>query len=338
MNIKAIPILIILICSSHANALNYISNIVKQNGISYCIPETLLTNDSPLIFSLKDESPKGSWHFLYMDRDNNWQESSSGLTSHGNTCILSIQSTNWFYAENYYDEEQNKNYFLCKIIYKINDTEIHELCFRLAILPDRPTIKDIHFDISYEWDCDPPQFKESLLKINVIHGKTERLHLCLTNNMYYHSSERPEMFNYAEDLHETSDTDNGCDYYEIKDLDWGECFAIRALNKYGSVMGDTLNTTDFVNDPNMTDYICNYWNKQSKLNDLKQDNSDIIFSNGIISCPRIYSITIYTISGRTINEFKKTETININDLPKGLYLISYTHKDGNYKTIKYLKP
>ena len=104
-------------------------------------------------------------------------------------------------------------------------------------------------------------------------------------------------------------------------------------------MSDTLNTTNYITDIDLLNYINDYWDKQTGLNDIKQDSDAITFENGNIVCsPAIQSLPIHSLHEIAIRQFIRPEIIATEDIPTGLYIIAYTTNSQKSKSIKYLRP
>ena len=206
-------------------------------------------------------------------------------------------------------------------------------------IPGKPSIENIQFDIVYDYDHKYPQPKYSLFSFDVTYHNTERIYLYTNCSKQYHVSEKPRFFDTILENKETDNSESGIIHLEVPDTDWGECFAVRCLNKYGAIMSDTLNTTNYITDIDLLNYINDYWDKQTGLNDIKQDSDAITFENGNIVCsPAIQSLSIYSLHGIAIRQFIRPEIIETEDIPKGLYIITYTTNSQKFKSIKYLKP
>lgn len=210
----------------------------------------------------------------------------------------------------------------------------------LVMLPGRPIIENIQFDIVYDWQHEAfPQPKESSFKFDVCYYNAERIYIYSTCHGQYQTAEKPRILDCIIDSRKIDDTKSGLIHFEIPDTDWGECFAVSAYNKHGVTWSDTINTSDYVKDPVLIDYINDYWNKQSGCSDIQQDRSDIIFRDENIIClSKIQSLSIYSQSGIAVRQFSHPKIIDIADLPKGLYIITFTTNSHYSKSIKYLKP
>lgn len=206
-------------------------------------------------------------------------------------------------------------------------------------LPEKPAIENVQFDIVYDWEHeDFPQPKESSFKFDVYYYNTERVYLLTNIHGQYHSSEKPSFMGLILSVQKTDDPKSGLIHFEVPDTDWGECFAVACYNKQGVAWSDTINTSDYVKDPVLIDYINDYWDKQSGFGDIEQDSPDIIFRDENIICSsEIRSLSIYSLSGIAVRQFSRPGIVAIGDLPKGLYIIAYTTNSNSSRSIKYLR-
>ena len=125
-------------------------------------------------------------------------------------------------------------------------------------IPGKPSIENIQFDIVYDYDHKYPQPKYSLFSFDVTYHNTERIYLYTNCSKQYHVSEKPRFFDTILENKETDNSESGIIHLEVPDTDWGECFAVRCINKYGAIMSDTLNTTNYITDIDLLNYINDY--------------------------------------------------------------------------------
>lgn len=333
---------ILLCCNITSFTRDEIDCNVLQNGLYHDVSETILTSDSPITFSTYIPIHGGSWKIKALDTNGIWIDISYAAFETNDNCLVFYPSkVDWKLCKHEYCTEINRDYFYCKAIVK-TDYSADELYFNLAILPGKPILEDISLNAIYNWSPPDPYYPdESTLEFKTKYDNTDRLYIRFAYKAWpnaYHSSEKPTYFQYIHEIRDVSNDRTGIALFSFDDIDWGECFNVLAANKYGTASSDTLNTSDYVTDPDLIKYITDYWEQQSNIVEFESSENNIIIDDNMIYCPQnIEELTIYTHSGLTICHHLNPETIDLSHLIKGVYVITYRTSSNLTKTLKYLK-
>lgn len=122
--------------------------------------------------------------------------------------------------------------------------------------------------------------------------------------------------------------------------DWGEYYTIMSCNEYGSILGDTICTTDFIDDENVL--ACLEWLRLHMSTDIANNYADnalrVSLNNGWLYING-YADTdiatyVYQLNGQLVHKSASGNKINLNHLPKGVYIIELRiHNNTHRKTI-----
>lgn len=122
--------------------------------------------------------------------------------------------------------------------------------------------------------------------------------------------------------------------------DWGEYYTIMSCNEYGSALGDTICTTDFIDDENVL--ACLEWLRLHMSTDIANNYADnalrVSLNNGWLYING-YADTdiatyVYQLNGQLVHKSASDSKIDLNHLPKGVYIIELRiHNTIHRKTI-----
>ena len=116
---------------------------------------------------------------------------------------------------------------------------------------------------------------------------------------------------------------NEVTYVEL-DPDWGEYLRVEAMNRYGSVIGDYIYTTDYIDDTLILARIEEI-KTGSAVNTLTDESVSFRWDrNQIDFGSPVGSAKIFNISGAQVLISSPTTTIDISHLSQGIYIMSYT--------------
>lgn len=132
---------------------------------------------------------------------------------------------------------------------------------------------------------------------------------------------------------------NGVFSFKYNDADWGEFYKIYSYNDYGDVDSkDAINTTKLINDTNVISSLKKYYDRYTRVNNVKSDNilsisyrnNRICVNNNIHNIP----IIIYSFDGRLVFSSTVLDSIDVPALPKGLYYVKAITNTGFFLTCK----
>lgn len=132
---------------------------------------------------------------------------------------------------------------------------------------------------------------------------------------------------------------NGVFSFKYNDADWGEFYKIYSYNDYGDVDSkDAINTTKLINDTNVISSLKKYFDRYTRVNNVKSDNilsisyknDRICVNNNIRNIP----IMIYSFDGRLVFSSMVLDSIDVPALPKGLYYVKAISNTGFFQTCK----
>ena len=116
--------------------------------------------------------------------------------------------------------------------------------------------------------------------------------------------------------------------YEYVDCD--DFFTISAGNKYGSVLGDTIYTNDYITDPEILDFLEKLLHGVG-IDNISSDECKIVAHNNLISVEGCndddIETAVYSLNGTLVLENKSSKKTDVNCLKKGAYLVKVKCKN-----------
>jgi len=300
-----------------------ISPVIEQNGKMISVSEEIQSTNPIKVF-LVDDNLSGEWtHEL--------------LTKNDGYCILQKTS-----GHSVYEIEPTKNLFQYKPLWFYEDGSDHEIfkirvtfrsddgrqdCVELKfdLLPTRPVISNVKFSYTFNWETNEI-WPNGKLTFDVTSERSERFLLGYSGGRGFNP---PEYYNWF--VYEAKGATTTIEY----DAEWGEYLVIKALNKIGEVMGDTIIcTTDYITDEDILKRIHDLQFGSVghvELNDnenfiTKWDNNTLMFKT------IVDEVCVYDIASRLCLSEKATDSIELSDLKKGIYIIAYRVKSKQYKS------
>lgn len=309
---------------------NLISDSVYQSGISYDFNH-VFSEATPLHFSLIDSEVSGKWSCALMANNENMIDISvDALGGYCNfdprTVPFSIWQEEAFRTFNSLD---NRDEFTLYISFHSESGESDIRSVRLALLPYRPTLNNIQFEYSYDWEYDQI-YPDGTFSFDVEAKNSKSFFLHLSHSFL--SPSENVFFSFVQEFKEEEHTTISYD------ADWGEYVSVSAQNDFGFVSSDTLYTTDYILDENIINRINEILNSAGNPSIL-DDTISFSWDNEIVRFDRMpQHLNVYSLDGRKINVACVNEEINLSNMKAGVYIISYyNNKINRYITHKILK-
>jgi len=331
MNFKQI-ILILLIwllyCGQTIGAYTYISSDVLQDGQIFDYSHTF--SDKVIEFSLIDKNISGEWHIEMKTTDGHYLSLPFDASDKG-CCVFDPAAVDWKRAIKKYDAQLNRYIFELTLYFKAYYTYPDSKIVRFALMPSRPIIDNISYSYEYDWEhnyiCP-----NSDLSFTVISEDSDGF--CILSTPTHQFS----MGSFI--IREPID---GYGRVEVSyDADWGEYICIEAYNKYGSILGDTICSTDYINDERILQRI-DELKAQSFISTIQQDSieHDInisICDNTIKFDHIVLDTCIYDLLGNCHMSLNNIDLIDISGLSKGCYILLYKCADSTTNIFKFIRP
>lgn len=310
------------LCALSMNASETISRLVEQNDTNISLNNPIMS-DSPIKVFLNDNVTEGIWKLEILNKNGHY-ENADCLQSYSGHCLVIPCGQNWSDAYRYYDNEQNRDFFIFRLSFYCNDNKVDEVEFKWGLLPSRPVISDIHFEYEYDWEWDMiyPNGRFSFYVESIdadkywVYGSPSFL------------TEPPSFFTWC--FYAIANKNTKIEY----DADWGEYITLEAFNTYGCVLSDTICTTDYIYDKEILDRI----NDLSKVEEIDCNNGDVIstFENDEIHFDQTVEASVYDITGKIVIENPNADILYLSNLHKGVYFLIY-RKDSVIHKYKFLK-
>lgn len=206
--------------------------------------------------------------------------------------------------------------------------------------PTKPILKNIHFDpLVYDWEIDTILY-DSILRFDMECENATGFEI------QYHC--REDFWNFG--FPDTIKYDfgiimeyNGSGEYEYTLVDLGDIFRIFVYNKSGYAYSDPVAVNDYIEDPEIlarlyqlrdieTGIRTPYGGAESKDNDIEVLHDSIRFNDPAAN------ITIYTVTGcKILEHYGVCDQLSTSVLPSGIYVMSYTDKNNENRTVKFTK-
>lgn len=325
--LKKLTLFILLfICTIHTGAAELISRQVEQNGMLIDASE-ILPSPTPVTVSTNDPSLKGEWTVEHLMENGEYYLDFTKETSDGK-CVIDPDEIKWWMAY-YHDCDERHVAYILKVSFTSENGLEDSIELKIILLPTRPTINVTHYTYTYDWS-DDSIFPNCNMGLN-LYSENAVDYILWESASYIFSF--PDYYagggySYDANLNEVT-------YVEF-DPDWGEYLRVEARNRYGSIIGDYIYTTDFIDDPMILARIEEIRNgadvktltEEAVSFRLEQDQ--IAFESSV-DCARIYNV-----SGTQVIESSASSTIDISRLSQGIYILSYT-VNSTTKQIKFQK-
>ncbi|MGM9709966.1 MAG: T9SS type A sorting domain-containing protein [Prevotella sp.] len=215
-------------------------------------------------------------------------------------------------------------YIICSVELHRGDIIIDSLPLTLNVLPSRPKVikASIAGDFDFEYGGYEP-YGELAVQFSA-----ERMNECI---MFFYHSDSLNVFQFPETFggnYEFVDVNEVCkNIYEFKYgyADWGQFYSIDAYNQYGGVQGDTIFTTSLIENPEILSYLETIQSQIAGIAEVQDEDMRIYLNNNKLIIDGTHnmpiSTDIYTANGTLINRYFSTNTIDLNDLCTGAYIV-----------------
>lgn len=324
--------------SSYAQTIS--RTIRLSDGRTVDASHIFLENDNGTFFT-EPSGTKADWSLsLYNTKHENEvitvlisDESSDHFT-------INIDSIDWFIGAYHFTHSNDSSVYYKGVVSMGSKGIVKDkikVTFNLA--PSTPKILDVAFDYEYDWN-DDMIFPNGNLHIKISSSNVETFTLLSTDDFCFEFPKRG--FNHRHLFYpDTSDTPLStihCNY-----ADWGEYYSVIASNKYGnSVSNDTILTTDYITDPDILARIEELRNESGSLCKTHQDNEIHITTqqNYLVIVgdkTTIDYIAIFDMTGRTVSTQNNGQTLSINNLQKGCYIVKCRTKQNKTYIFKFIK-
>ena len=204
------------------------------------------------------------------------------------------------------------------------DIIIDSVPLTLNVLPSRPKVikASIAGDFDFEYGGYEP-YGELAVQFSA-----ERMNECI---MFFYHSDSLNVFQFPETFggnYEFVDVNEVCkNIYEFKYgyADWGQFYSIDACNQYGGVQGDTIFTTSLIEDSEILRYLETIHSQIVGIDDVQDEDMRICLNNNWLVIDGTHntpiSTEIYAVNGTFIKRCSSTNTIDLNDLCTGAYIV-----------------
>lgn len=322
-------ILTIAICSLflprafQAQGGELISPIIEQNDESFGF-DHVVTDVSPLTFSLTDEHLSGKWEVNILSNGGAYVEVPSTVQSQ-NQCIFDptqLTLTICMQARRFYDSSLNRDLFELQINF-VSDNGIKTTrSLKIALIPGRPVISDICLTYEhYDWEFDSlmdssVDYWDTDFSFNIKSPGATKFTMYVTDSFLFKFTQ----WLYCEDF-------RGINEAKINyPADWGEYVLVSISNQFGYVHSDTLYTTDYINDPVILARI-EELRQQAGISEptveeeasdtFSWDNNTLTFDN------TVSEVYVYDVSGHLLLQSHNVETMDLSYLHGGIYIVAY---------------
>lgn len=297
---------------------------IMQNGQAFGY-DHIFTSPDPIEFSLNNPDIKGEWkvEILY---DDGYDVADFQATEEGR-CIFSPNEASWTWAERQFDQTLQRDIYEVRISFTSAKYIVEWKSVKFALLPSTPIISDVIFTFEYDWELDIiwPYGK---FEFNIQSDDATGYGIRISDSFLF---SEPKFFPYNRGWFE-----NSKGWY---DADWGEYMCVYAKNRFGlSHYSEVLCTTDYITDENVLNRI-NELRHLASIDDINVDDSipDAVWNDNTISFNLpIDHVEIYDLSGRQIINAANIFSLDLSQLNRGMYLVTYT-RNNHISTLKILK-
>lgn len=320
---------IIFLCNiavvNHASGSGYISYGIIQDGKE--LPaDSLITSPEPFTLTLNEGIKPGDWT-LEVLTENGFEKNGEGCEN-SLTCLIDPSVMNWRTASTSYDESHNWDYFTLRVTFSRNGNALSQRYYKLALLPSRPVLANFHFDYQYDWECDAI-WPNGFLYFDI---ECENAIYCTLRYTEAYVFEHRNLFIFGYDIDITKEKS------VVYDAEWGEFFQIFVGNNFGWVDGEIHYTTSFIDDEAVLARINELRELAGTESNFIEDDISIQFDGQSVSWNSACDhAAIYGISGNLIQESPNCETMDVSQLPAGIYIVRYSHNSKQYNH-KIMKP
>lgn len=314
--LKKLTLFILLMVSTVcAGAVELISRQVEQNGILIDASE-ILPYPTPVTVFTNDPSLKGEWTVEHLMRKDGYYLNFTKETSDGK-CVINPDEMRWYEAHYHDCEDKRHVAYIVRVTFTSESRLEDSIELKIILLPTRPTISVTHYTYTYDWSYDSI-FPNCNMGLN-LYSENATDYILWESESYIFSF--PD--HYAGGGYFYDANLNEVTYVEF-DPDWGEYLRVEARNRYGSVVGDYIYTTDYIDDPMILARIEEI-RKGAAVEAITDDAISFRLDQGQIAFTSpVDNARIYDISGTQAIESSATATIDISHLAQGVYILSYT--------------
>lgn len=313
--LKKLTLFILLMVSTVcAGAVELISRQVEQNGILIDASE-ILPSPTPVTVFTNDPSLKGEWTVEHLMWKGGYYLNFIKETSDGK-CVINPDEMRWYEAHYHDCEDKRHVAYIVRVTFTSESGLEDSIELKIILLPTRPTISVTHYTYTYDWS-DDTIFPNCNMGLN-LYSENAVDYILWESESYIFSFPGIFQGGYFYDANPNEVT-----YVEF-DPDWGEYLGVEARNRYGSVLGDIIYTTDYIDDPLILARIeeirkgAAVETVTDKVASFRLDQDRIAFESTIDSA------LIYDISGTLVVESPATASLDISSLSQGIYILSYT--------------
>lgn len=327
--LKLLSIFVLLSISiQFAYSENIISHQVIQAGEILDSNEPIMS-DRSIQISLVNPDINGTWFVEFVNENGDYVPALT-KPNDGNPLIIDPESIPW--AHTFRDKSDSRyHFYIIRVSISCTDNSKDTIELRWKLLPSKPIVEVVDFTYVYDFDEDTI-WPNGNLRLKVYSDNVREYCLWASESFLF---EFPSIF-HCGFPYDAIENDFTCLEY---DAEWGEYIAIEAINKYGSILGDMIYTTDYIYDPLILDRIEKIRNKSS-VEEIPSDflppsftmNGNLITFETIITEPKIFDI-----SGKLIYSCLNESVIDISNLSAGLYILTYV-LDSSINQIKFIKP
>lgn len=318
--------ILMILCTICASSKELISRRIMQDGKLLDASE-ILKSPNPIIVFTTDTTLKGEWKVERLLYEGDYELTFTEESSNGR-CTINPDQISWVYSFRYNCDPRHVAYIL-RVSFTDQDGIEDSMELRIVILPSKPTINVTHYTYTYDWS-DDSIFPNCNMGLNLYSENATEYILWETESYIFSFPDYYAGGGYSYDANLNEVT-----YVEF-DPDWGEYLRVEAENKYGSVSGDHIYTTDYIDDPMILARI-----EEIKKGAAVEAITDEAVSfrlnqNQIAFTSPVDNARIYDISGTQVIESPASSVIDISHLFKGIYILSYT-VNSTTKQIKFQK-
>ena len=234
-----------------------------------------------------------------------------------------------------------KYYYTGKIFISDDDGRhmLDSIMVYFDVLPLRPEISDI--TLSYQsFNYNEDYFEDGQLNVKINRRRADYYYGYIITNPYL-------VFEFPTSYYLVvfgTETQQGQQIHELTlpADSWGQYMFFTAINEYGIYDGDTICTTNYIDDPAIREHIENRRKEWSGVDNISVDEQyRIKVENNflLLECDAesVASLQMLDTSGRVVMNVYQQNRIDISSLHSGLYiarLITKSNKCYNYKFIK----
>ena len=313
-------------------------NAYLKNGSSLNEGDVLLLNDT-CIFKLNHPKTGARYRWTFMidkqDGDNYELEKQLDGESSFELCIDSAFYKNFYLGRELKRTilENDSSVYYTGNVYCYLDNDLQgKFPLRINILPSIPKFKDVKL-VYHDFDFEYLSFKRDTLFLTINTSGANELHVYIgepSHYGYYFYLILPFDLNINQKEHSLC-----LPYFEFE-----QCYMFVAINDNGSVISnDSLFIIDYIDDPEILEAI-----RATDVKSIQDESidiyhtpqSDILQIRGELSS--ILECKIYDTNGKIVKStIPLADTIDISDLPSGIYITICTMKSNKFVIKKILK-